>query len=220
MSKRSIPAGLGSSTVTVSTCLFSEHDIPSQAIIALYEHPSNKSQAPSSISATMLKTPATGVDCNTSFTLTFPSIPALATLYASMDLNGLPTQASASIRFRRGNILIPQPPYCPKSYTVQWVGKDGKIEKEETKEVSWEGGGWHFQADEVARCVRDGKLQSDVWGWDKSITAMEIFDEVSIWHVLCRVVGHLGPVDAHDRLAFKVRKQGGYKLPEGVEQVV
>lgn len=61
---------------------------------------------------------------------------------------------------------------------MQWMNKDGKIEKTETKEFSWEGGGWHFQADEVARCVGEGKNQSDLWGWDKTVMAMEIFDEV------------------------------------------
>lgn len=136
-----------------------------------------------------------------------------------MDLNGLPTQASATIRFRRGNILIPQPPYCPKSYTVQWVNKEGKVEKEETKEVSWEGGGWHFQADEVARCVRDGKLQSDVWGWDKTTVAMEIFDEVSLFRTV-RVLLLVQLMFMINCQNCKVRKQGGYKLPEGVEQVV
>ena len=55
------------------------------------------------------------------------------------------------------------------------------------------GKGWHFQADEVARCVRDGKLESELWGHDKSLLEMDIFDEV--------------------------RKQGGYVFPPGVEKV-
>lgn len=40
------------------------------------------------------------------------------------------------------------------------------------------GNGWHFQADEVARSVRDGKLQSDIWTHDKSLLLMDVFDEV------------------------------------------
>lgn len=82
---------------------------------------------------------------------------------------------------------------------VQYLDKPGSstVEREVKfgpEKIGFEGGGWHFQADEVARCIRDGKIQSRIWGLDKSLVEMEIFDEV--------------------------RKQGGYVLPEGVERVV
>jgi hypothetical protein len=66
--------------------------------------------------------------------------------------------------------------------------------REEKRTFKYEGFGWHFQADEVARCVRQGQLESKLWGHDKSIVEMEIFDEV--------------------------RRQGDYKLPDGVEKVL
>lgn len=83
---------------------------------------------------------------------------------------------------------------------MQYFDKPGSsvIAREEKRNFdvgfSFEGGGWQFQADEVARCIREGKQESELWGWDKSLLEMSIFDEV--------------------------RKQGGYVLPEGVEQVV
>ncbi|TFY76057.1 hypothetical protein EWM64_g7954, partial [Hericium alpestre] len=88
------------------------------------------------------------------------------------------------------------PPYCPRGYTVQYFDKpgSGKIVREETVTLDHPGGGWHFEADEVARCVAVGALESEVWGHDKTALQMFIFDEV--------------------------RRQGDYKLPEGVEQVV
>lgn len=55
------------------------------------------------------------------------------------------------------------------------------------------GGGWHFQADEVARCIRDGKKESEIWSHQKMVLVMEVFDEV--------------------------RRQGGYVFPPGVEKV-
>ena len=58
------------------------------------------------------------------------------------------------------------------------MGKDGKIEKEERKVFEYVGGGLHFEADEVARCVRDGKKESALWGHEKSLLEMSIFDEV------------------------------------------
>lgn len=69
------------------------------------------------------------------------------------------------------------PIYAPKEFTVTYSVPKGQ-EETKTFHAEWEGGGWHFQADEVARCVRDGKLQSADWGWDKSALEMEIFDEV------------------------------------------
>ncbi len=55
-----------------------------------------------------------------------------------------------------------------------------KVAHEETFEFASKlvGGGWHFQADEVARCIRDGKLESETWGPHKTLLQMEIFDEV------------------------------------------
>ncbi|KAI0272479.1 NAD(P)-binding protein [Gloeopeniophorella convolvens] len=163
------------------------------AIIALYEHTSNNRSKPT-VSASMVKTPLTGVDRSTCFTLNFPELAAQALL--SCNINVTACDTSATLRFRNGNILIPKPLYCPKSFTVQYFDKpsSGEVRREETVHVKITGGGWHFQADEVARCVRDGKLESTVWGHDKTLLEMEIFDEA--------------------------RRQGGYKLPEGVEQVV
>lgn len=52
------------------------------------------------------------------------------------------------------------------------------VVKQETKKFEYVGVGWHFEADEVARCVRDGKGESGLWSHDKSLLEMEIFDEV------------------------------------------
>ncbi|KZS94486.1 NAD(P)-binding protein [Sistotremastrum niveocremeum HHB9708] len=164
------------------------------AMMCLYEHPKNALVAPDHIAGTMLKTPLTGVDASTSFSLTFSKLEAQAILSCSITLPS--PNPAVTIRYRNGNVLIHPPPYAPRSYTVQWFDKpgSGKIVKEEKREVTWVGGGWHFQADEVARCVRDGKKESDAWSLDKSLVVMNVFD--------------------------KVREQGGYKFPEGVEQVV
>ncbi|KAH9004722.1 NAD(P)-binding protein [Lactarius hatsudake] len=157
------------------------------AIIALYEHPANRRLKPT-VSSSMTKTPLTGVDRSTCFTLNFPELAAQAQLSCNINV---PSQSiSATLRFRNGNILIPEPLYRPKWFTVQYFDRpgSGKVQREETTHFEVLGGGWHFQADEVARCVRDGKLESSVWEHDKTLLEMEIFDEV--------------------------RRQGGYRLPE------
>ncbi|KAH7909082.1 hypothetical protein BJ138DRAFT_274297 [Hygrophoropsis aurantiaca] len=170
------------------------------AIVALYEHPSNRGAKPSSISGTMLKTPLTGVDRSTSFTVTFsPTSPSDKNMLAaqavlSTNINAQSYQTGVIIRYERGIITIPAPIFCPKSFTVQYYNGKGVVEREETRRFEYTGSGWHFQADEVARCVRDGKAQSELWGHDKSLLEMDIFDEV--------------------------RRQGDYKFPPGVERVV
>ena len=154
-----------------------------QAILTLFENPANAANHPSSIKASMLKTPLTNVDMCTVFNLTFDSqsnnskLAAQASLSCSITLDGI--QPGVTIRFERGTILIRSPIYCPKEFTVQYLSKDGAIVQREEKRVfEYVGGGWHFQADEVVRCVREGKLESKLWGHDKSILEMTIFDEV------------------------------------------
>lgn len=58
------------------------------------------------------------------------------------------------------------------------VGDKTVTEGTLTRTFEYVGKGWHFQADEVARCVRDGKTESEIWGHDKSLLEMDIFDEV------------------------------------------
>lgn len=153
----------------------------------------------------MLKTPISGVDASSFFTLTYstPSaaetptkaqgIQAQAYLGCSIERHGI--DHGVHVRFTGGNIFIASPIFLPKSYTVQYFEPGtNTVAREEKKEFHYVGSGWHWQADEVARCVRDGKIESALWGHDKSILEMTILDEV--------------------------RRQGGYQLPPGVEKVL
>jgi hypothetical protein len=56
------------------------------------------------------------------------------------------------------------------------------------------GHGMFWEADEAARCLRDGKLESDTLNWEESIAIMEAMDAV--------------------------RKQGGLVYPELIETAV
>ncbi|KAK0467237.1 uncharacterized protein EV420DRAFT_1507837 [Desarmillaria tabescens] len=141
------------------------------AIMALYEHHDNKLSVPS-VSASMLKTPLTGVDSNTSFTLTFDAANLRAQAVLSCSINLSPINPGVTIRFERGIIKISPPIYCPKEYTVEYFDDKGSLPIHGLCQV-----GWHFEADEVARCVRDGKNQSSLWGHNKSLLEMGIFDE-------------------------------------------
>lgn len=40
------------------------------------------------------------------------------------------------------------------------------------------GHGMFSEADECARCIRDGKLESEVMPWEESLVIMRVMDEV------------------------------------------
>lgn len=130
----------------------------------------------------LLATP-TKVDGHTSFALSFPHLNALAVLSCGITLST--PNPGLVIRLRKGNIFVDAPIYRPDKVTVQYLDKEGSdtVVKQEVKTFvnggDVPGGGWHWQADEVARCVRDGKVESRVWGWDKTLLEMEVFDKVS-----------------------------------------
>ncbi|KAI0793890.1 NAD(P)-binding protein [Fomes fomentarius] len=161
-------------------------------MLALYEHPSNKGARPTSVTASILKSTITDVDASTSWTVNFSEhLQAQAVLSCCMTVPTAPF--GATIRYKHGIITVKPPIFCAPSFTVQYFGKDGDVEREETKTFQYVGGGWHYEADEVARGIRSGKVESDSWGHEKSIIVMETFDEI--------------------------RRQGKYVLPKGVEKV-
>ncbi|KAF8740738.1 hypothetical protein AX14_007378 [Amanita brunnescens Koide BX004] len=160
------------------------------AITALYEYSKNNRAKPTNIAGAMVKTSHTNVDCNTSFTVTWSSPEFSAQAILSCSINAAAHETAVIINFEHGAIKIPSPIFCPKEFIIQ---RFDQVMKEERRSYEYTGGGWHFQADEVARCLRNGKRESGLWGHDKSLLQMEIFDEV--------------------------RRQGGYSLPCDVEKV-
>jgi hypothetical protein len=149
--------------------------------MTMYEHPDNKGEEPGHIATSMLRTSTTGVDATTTFVLTFnKTLQAQAILSCSITLPAV--RPAGNIRFRNGNVVIHSPLYRPSAFTVEYFDKpgSGNVVDRTTKEFSYIGEGLYFQADEVARCIRDGKLESSEWGHDKSLLEMKVFDEVRI----------------------------------------
>ncbi len=63
--------------------------------------------------------------------------------------------------------------YAPTTMTL--ITRDG--EREEFS-FSSQGRGLHFEASEVARCLRDGRTESDIMPLDESVAIMETLDQV------------------------------------------
>jgi predicted dehydrogenase len=93
------------------------------------------------------------------------------------------------IQGTKGEIQVIGPLYRPLEYRVIMNGgKEGVVEsvkcpiptdpKREGKDGKAWGHGMFWEADEAARCLRDGKKQSDTLTWEESIVIMETMDEV------------------------------------------
>lgn len=70
-----------------------------------------------------------------------------------------------------GRIRIHSPWWIPRSMTIT---RDGQ--KEEIVDVPMVGNGYNYQADEVARCVREGLIESPIMPHDETLEVMKTLD--------------------------------------------
>ncbi|KAH6848364.1 hypothetical protein B0I37DRAFT_162513 [Chaetomium sp. MPI-CAGE-AT-0009] len=129
----------------------------------------------------------TGADETTSIILQFPQHKshgiALTSLRVSSDVDGK-NSAGASIRIQgtKGEIQVMGPAYCPLQYRViKKTESGGEVQVVDCPipkdpESGW-GQGMFWEADECARCLRDGLKESKSLPWSESITIMEVMEE-------------------------------------------
>ena len=126
----------------------------------------------------------TGADETTSIIVQFPAHRshgiALTSLRVSSDVDGKGS-AGAAIRVQgsEGEIQVLGPAYCPLAYRV--VKKDGTVQEVDCPipkdpESGW-GQGMFWEADECARCLRDGAKESKSLPWSESLVIMEVMEE-------------------------------------------
>lgn len=87
--------------------------------------------------------------------------------------------AGPAIRIQgtKGEIQVFGHPFRPTGYRVIPKKGLGEVRNVECSFPA-EGHGMYWEADEVARCLRDGKLESEGLPWEESIVIMEVMDEV------------------------------------------
>lgn len=129
----------------------------------------------------------TGADESTSIILQFPKHKtmgiALTSLRVGTDVDGLNSGGPAiRIQGSGGEIQVMGPAYKPLQYKVIRKDGGGKIEVVDCpiprdEDRKW-GHGMFWEADACARCIRDGKLESEVMPWSESIVIMEVMEEV------------------------------------------
>jgi len=129
----------------------------------------------------------TGADEMTSMILQFPKHKSMGIALTSLRVATDPEDGnnpSAAIRIQgiKGEIQVMGPAYRPTHYRVimKGSGKVGEVECAIPTDPArnGDGHGMFWEADEVARCVRDGKLESETLSWEESVIIMETMDEV------------------------------------------
>ncbi|OJJ44182.1 hypothetical protein ASPZODRAFT_135670 [Penicilliopsis zonata CBS 506.65] len=170
--------------------------------------PVTQRKPPSAISAHITPYHLTGADEATTILLSFPTTtpsnsthPGESQAVAMTHLRvatdpGEDNSAGPAVRIQgtKGEIQVDGPVWRPERYRVI-SKKTGDSEASGIKEVHCSfpgnGHGMYWEADEVARCLRDGKLESESMPWEESIVIMEVMDEA--------------------------RRQGGLTYPESIE---
>ncbi|QRW18871.1 oxidoreductase family, NAD-binding rossmann fold protein [Rhizoctonia solani] len=92
-------------------------------------------------------------------------------------------QTNASLVFKKsrataGQLTIPWSPHRPESYTLEIYKTKASPASTETKEFPIPGKGLFFQADAVARALREGKIEADEYRLEDSLALMQVLDEV------------------------------------------
>ncbi|KAI2642106.1 hypothetical protein GGS21DRAFT_291198 [Xylaria nigripes] len=128
----------------------------------------------------------TGVDESTSVIVQFPKHKtmgiAMTSLRIPTDTDGKNSGGPAiKIQGTLGEIQVMGPAYRPTQYKIVTKDCDGQIEIVDfpiplDKERNF-GSGMFWEADEVARCLRDGKKESSTMPLSESIVIMEVMEE-------------------------------------------
>ena len=115
----------------------------------------------------------TGVDATTSVVLQHPG-GAHATLTATLEAAGA---NGASVAGTEARVEIDPVWYAPTN--MRLVARDGTVlEAFEGRRVSHEAKGLRLEAAEVARCVTEGRQESEVMPLDETVAIMSTMDEI------------------------------------------
>ncbi|KAJ4341323.1 hypothetical protein N0V95_007234, partial [Ascochyta clinopodiicola] len=160
--------------------------------VVLYHLQRNKQKKDPVVKGAMSLYAQTGCDEMTSIILDFPGAhigtkdaetdqnngDAHATALTSIRVSHAPNPTHSSpdpvrIQGTHGDITIAAPSYRPLSYTLipaqnptRGALADFAYEVRNF-EIPGDGHGMFWEADECARCIRDGKLESEVMGWEE-----------------------------------------------------
>ncbi|KAJ3045602.1 hypothetical protein HK097_001180 [Rhizophlyctis rosea] len=132
--------------------------------------PLNGGQDPK-VSARFNKHPVTGVDITTSAVLEYEEAKALATINSSIMYA---SPSDVIVYGTKGRLFIEGPSYQAQKLRLKLNDSDD----EQTFDFPYEGNGMRFEADEVARKIKEGVRESPVITLKESEQLLRIMDEI------------------------------------------
>lgn len=109
----------------------------------------------------------TGVDEQSAMLLSYAK-GELAVLSTAIRTN---TVHEANIYGTEGRIRVDSPWWIPKSMTLHRNGKDAEV-----IDLGYEGNGYNYQAVEVEKCVREGRIESEIMPHHETLSIMKTTD--------------------------------------------
>ncbi|KAF9870957.1 hypothetical protein CkaCkLH20_11629 [Colletotrichum karsti] len=154
--------------------------------ILYHLQPENEKESPAVMAA--MNKYHTGTDETTSFIVQFPRHNTMGIGMTTLrlgsgvdyDFTGGP---AIKMQGSDGELQVCGPAFRPHSYKIIRKGGGGEVETvefpfpQDSARGGW-GRGLYWEADECARCLRDGRLESDVLPLDETIVSMEVMEEV------------------------------------------
>lgn len=119
--------------------------------------------------ASMAELGETGVDEQAAMILGYDG-GQLAVLHTAIRTS---TVHETVIMGTEGLIRVHPPSWVPTTMTIQRSGQEA-----EEVHIPFDGNGYNYEADEVHRCLRAGKLESDIMPLDETLYLMEAMDEI------------------------------------------
>ncbi|MBV9849578.1 MAG: Gfo/Idh/MocA family oxidoreductase, partial [Armatimonadetes bacterium] len=110
-----------------------------------------------------------GVDENTGILLRYPK-GEIAVLAVAVRAN---TPQEATVIGTEGKIRIHAPFWIPRALTLSRSGQE-----DEFIELPYEGNGYNYEAQEVARCVGEGLMESPIMPLDETLAIMQTMDSL------------------------------------------
>ena len=151
--------------------------------ILYHLQPEAAKEAPT-VQSAVVRHPTTGVDEQTTILAHFPThrTTGIATtgFRVASDYNGKGSGGPAiRIQGSKGEIAVEHPAYRPEKYTVIREGQEPEVVKVGPPKDEGRGGWGHgmfWEADECARCLRDGKVESEGMPWEESLVMMGVME--------------------------------------------
>ncbi|GFZ46901.1 hypothetical protein JCM24511_04121 [Saitozyma sp. JCM 24511] len=150
------------------------------AMLVLHQHPLNKDRKPPKLHFShQTLYPRSNVDLNSRWLLEWEGV-SQAMLMTDMNTHG-PRESTVYISCEEGDLALEWGPFKPQRFWLIPHPPGAEKSIKETTEHHYPvsaGGGMAYEADEVARCVRDGKLESERMPWEESRIVQSWFDQV------------------------------------------